>query len=119
LRNQTHASAFATAIRSLSVHIDPFGTGTISDDKILAAVLKVFSFKPADILKQLNVLRLIYSKATNYGPFGKIDDKEIAWELTNKAYALKKAAKQFAVIFKTISKAARGDLCSFLRLSHA
>jgi S-adenosylmethionine synthetase len=77
----------------VSVHIDSFGTGTISDDKILAAVLKVFSFKPADIVKQLNLLRPIYSKTTNYGHFGKIDDKDITWELTNKADALKKAAK--------------------------
>ena len=77
----------------VSVHIDSFGTGTISDDKILAAVLKVFSFKPADIVKQLNLLRPIYSKTTNYGHFGKIDDKDITWELTNKAEALKKAAK--------------------------
>ena len=77
----------------MSVHIDSFGTGTISDDKILAAVLKVFSFKPADIVKQLNLLRPIYSKTTNYGHFGKIDDPDITWEIANKAEALKKAAK--------------------------
>jgi len=77
----------------VSVHIDSFGTGTISDDKILEAVLKVFSFKPADIVKQLNLLRPIYSKTTNYGHFGKIGDPDITWEITNKAEALKKAAK--------------------------
>jgi S-adenosylmethionine synthetase len=77
----------------VSVHIDTFGTGTISDDKILDAVLAVFSFKPADIVKQLNLLRPIYSKTTNYGHFGKIDDKDITWEITNKAEALKKAVK--------------------------
>ena len=76
----------------VSVHIDSFGTGTISDDKILAAVLKVFSFKPADIVKQLNLLRPIYSKTTNYGHFGK-EDKDITWERTDKAAALKKAAR--------------------------
>ncbi len=76
----------------VSVHIDTFGTGTISDDKILAAVLKVFSFKPADIVKQLNLLRPIYSKSTNYGHFGK-SDADLTWEATNKADALKKAAK--------------------------
>ena len=87
---------FAYAIghpEPVSVHIDTFGTGTISDDKILDAVLKVFSFKPADIVKQLNLLRPIYSKSTNYGHFGKIDDADLTWELTNKADALKKAAK--------------------------
>ena len=77
----------------VSVHIDTFGTGTIDDGKILDAVLKVFSFKPADIVKQLNLLRPIYSKTTNFGHFGKIDDPDITWELTDKAEALKKAAK--------------------------
>jgi S-adenosylmethionine synthetase len=76
----------------VSVHIDTFGTGTISDDKILKAVLKVFSFKPADIVSQLKLLRPIYSKTTNYGHFGK-DDPDITWEKTNKTAALKKAAK--------------------------
>jgi S-adenosylmethionine synthetase len=76
----------------VSVHIDTFGTGAISDDKILKAVLKVFSFKPADIVSQLKLLRPIYSKTTNYGHFGK-DDPDITWEKTNKTAALKKAAK--------------------------
>ncbi|WP_395741417.1 methionine adenosyltransferase [Prosthecobacter sp.] len=87
---------FAYAIghpEPVSVHIDTFGTGTIGDDKILAAVLKVFSFKPADIVKQLNLLRPIYGKSTNYGHFGKIGDPDLTWEQTNKADALKKAAK--------------------------
>jgi S-adenosylmethionine synthetase len=75
-----------------SVHIDSFGTGTISDDKILKAVLKVFSFKPAKIVSQLKLLRPIYSKTTNYGHFGK-NDKDITWEKTDKVAALKKAAK--------------------------
>ncbi len=84
---------FAYAIghpQPVSVHVDTFGTGAVSDDKILAAVLKVFSFKPADIVKQLNLLRPIYSKSTNYGHFGK-DDADLTWEAVNKADALKKA----------------------------
>ena len=87
---------FAYAIghpQPVSVHVDSFGTGTVSDDAILAAILKVFSFKPADIVKQLNLLRPIYSKSTNYGHFGKINDADLTWEITNKADALKKAAK--------------------------
>jgi S-adenosylmethionine synthetase len=74
----------------VSVHVDTFGTGTASDEKILAGILKVFSFKPADIVKQLDLLRPIYSKSTNYGHFGK-DDKDLTWESTDKAAALKKA----------------------------
>ncbi|MDB6070829.1 MAG: metK [Verrucomicrobiales bacterium] len=85
---------FAYAIghpQPVSVHIDTFGTGIVSDDAILAAVLKVFSFKPADIVSQLNLLRPIYAKTTNYGHFGK-DDKDLTWEQTNKADELKKIA---------------------------
>ncbi len=74
----------------VSVHVETFDTGTVSDEKILAAILKVFSFKPADIVKQLNLLRPIYSKSTNYGHFGK-DDADLTWESTAKAAALKKA----------------------------
>ncbi len=75
-----------------SVHIDTFGTGKVSDAKILGAVLKVFSFNPSDIVKQLNLLRPIFSKTTNYGHFGK-DDSDITWEKTDKVSALKKAIK--------------------------
>jgi S-adenosylmethionine synthetase len=74
----------------VSVHVDTFGTGTKPDAAILAAILKVFSFKPADIVKQLNLLRPIYSKSTNYGHFGK-DDADLTWEATDKAAALIKA----------------------------
>ena len=74
----------------VSVHVDSFGTGTHPDDTILAAILKVFSFKPADIVKQLNLLRPIYSKSTNYGHFGK-DDADLTWEATDKVAALQKA----------------------------
>lgn len=76
----------------VSVHVDTFGTGTVDDDKILDAVLKVFSFKPADIVKQLKLLRPIFSKSTNYGHFGK-DDADLTWEATNKVTALKKAIR--------------------------
>ncbi len=83
---------FAYAIghpKPVSVHVDSFGTGRVSDDAILAAVLKTFSFKPADIIAQLNLLRPIYSKTTNYGHFGK-DDADLTWESTAIAAKLKK-----------------------------
>jgi S-adenosylmethionine synthetase len=53
----------------------------------------VFSFKPADIVKQLNLLRPIYGKSTNYGHFGKINDPDLTWEQTNKAKALRAALR--------------------------
>jgi S-adenosylmethionine synthetase len=78
----------------VSICVDTFGTGVVSDEKIEQAVREVFSFKPAAIVKQLNLLRPIYSKTTNYGHFGKIDDlSSITWEKTDKVTALKKAAK--------------------------
>ncbi len=56
--------------------------------------VEVFSFKPAAIIRQLNLLRPIYSKTTNYGHFGKVDDlNSITWEKTDKAAALKKAVR--------------------------
>jgi S-adenosylmethionine synthetase len=88
---------FAYAIgypNPVSVAVDTFGTGTVSEAKITEAVEKVFSFKPADIVKQLKLLRPIFSATTNYGHFGKVDDtKTITWERTDKAAALKRAVK--------------------------
>ena len=86
---------FAYAIghpQPVSVYVDTFGTGLASDEDILKAVLKTFSFKPADIVSQLDLLRPIYSKTTNYGHFGK-EDADITWEKTDKAEALKKLVK--------------------------
>ena len=73
----------------LSIAIDTFGTGKVPEEKIEKAVRKVFSFKPADIVKQLDLLRPIYKKTTNYGHFTKSD---LPWEKTDKADALKAAA---------------------------
>lgn len=86
---------FAYAIghpKPLSVHIDTFGTHTVDEEAIERAVLRTFSFKPADIIEQLDLLRPIYSKTTNYGHFGKIDDPDITWEKTDKADALRATA---------------------------
>ncbi len=78
----------------VSVAVDTFGTGQVSDEAITKAVENVFSFKPADIVKQLNLLRPIYGLTTNYGHFGKVDDLQaITWEKTNKVAALKKAIR--------------------------
>jgi S-adenosylmethionine synthetase len=88
---------FAYAIghpKPVSIAVNTFGTGLVSDERITTAVQDVFSFKPADIVKQLDLLRPIYSKTTNYGHFGKVDDLDaITWERTDKAAALKNAAK--------------------------
>ena len=76
----------------VSVCVDTFGTGVVDDAKIAAAAEKVFSFKPANIVRQLKLLRPIYSKTTNYGHFGKVDNLNvITWEKTDKVTALKRA----------------------------
>ena len=88
---------FAYAIgypEPVSVCVNTFGTAIegITDTQIENAVREVFSFKPANIIKQLNLLRPIYRKTTNYGHFGK-NDPDITWEKTDKVKALKRALK--------------------------
>jgi S-adenosylmethionine synthetase len=74
--------------KPVSVYVDTFGTGTVADAKITRAVNRVFSFKPAEIISQLNLLRPIYRQTTNYGHFGK---RTLPWEQTNKVAALRAA----------------------------
>ncbi len=77
----------------VSIHIETFGTHTVPEDAIEKAVTHVFNFKPAAIVEQLDLLRPIYSKTTNYGHFGKTDDLDaITWERTDKAAELASAA---------------------------
>ena len=71
-----------------SIHVDTFGTGIVDDAKIAAAAQAVFSFKPADIVSQLDLLRPIYRESTHYGHFAK---ENLPWESTSKAEALKAA----------------------------
>ena len=78
----------------VSVCVDTFGTAMdgITDEQIEKAVREVFSFKPANIIKQLNLLRPIYRKTTNYGHFGK-NDPDITWEKTDKVKELEARAE--------------------------
>ncbi len=74
----------------VSIHINTFGTNVVDEEKIESAVKEIFNFKPAAIVEQLNLLRPIYGKTTNYGHFGKVDDLDsLTWEKTDKAEALK------------------------------
>src|SRR2546426_3488193 len=93
----------------VSVCINTFGTGVVKDEDIERAVSEVFSFKPAAIIKQLNLLRPIYSKTTNYGHFGK-NDPDITWEKPDKVDALRKAVGKSAVVVaaSTLKKATSG-----------
>jgi S-adenosylmethionine synthetase len=76
----------------VSVHVDTFGTNHVDNAKIEKAIKEIFSFKPADFIRELNLLRPIYRKTTNYGHFGREDDTDsLTWEKTDKAEALKSA----------------------------
>ncbi len=88
---------FAYAIghpEPVSVSVDTFCTGKVDEEKLERAIWEVFNFKPAEIIKQLNLLRPIYRKTTNYGHFGRVDDLDaLSWERTDKAEELKNAVK--------------------------
>ena len=74
----------------VGVFIETFGTGTVSDEKIQAAVLEVFDLRPAAIIRDLDLLRPIYAKTSAYGHFGR-ELPEFSWEKTDRAEALKAA----------------------------
>ena len=85
---------FAYAIghpEPVSVSISTFGTNRVPEERIENAILQTFSFKPAEIVEQLNLLRPIYLKSTNYGHFGK-DDPDLTWERSDRANDLREAA---------------------------
>ncbi len=76
----------------VSVTVDTFGTAKVAPETIEKAVKEVFSFKPADIITQLDLKRPIYDKTTNYGHFGREDQVDaLTWEKTNKVDDLKSA----------------------------
>lgn len=70
----------------VSLAVNTYGTGKYTDDEIVAAISKVFDFRPGSIIEQLGLRRPIYAKTTNYGHFGKSD---MPWESTDKVDALK------------------------------
>ncbi len=76
----------------VSIRVDTFGTNETGEDRIEQAIRAVFSFKPADIIRRLDLLRPIYCKSTNYGHFGREDDTEaLTWERTDQIDALRSA----------------------------
>jgi S-adenosylmethionine synthetase len=75
----------------LSINVETFGTGKISDEKISEIVTHTFDLRPGAIIRDLNLRRPIYKKTAAYGHFGR-DDVQFPWEETNKAEALRKAA---------------------------
>lgn len=74
----------------LSVYVNTFGTGQVSDEKIAQAISQVFDLRPRAIIQNLDLLRPIYRKTAAYGHFGR-EDADFTWEKTDKVEALKQA----------------------------
>lgn len=84
--------AYAIGVaKPVSLMVNTFGTGKISDEQIAALVAEHFDLRPKGIVKALDLLRPIYSKTAAYGHFGR-EEPEFTWEWTDKADALRAAA---------------------------
>ena len=81
--------AYAIGVANpVSVMVDTFGTGKVSDEKIAEAVKKVFDLRPAAIIEALDLRRPIYTPTSAYGHFGR-KDIDLPWEKTDKTEELK------------------------------
>lgn len=81
----SYAIGVATPV---SICVDTFGTGTVSDEIITEAVGRVFDLRPAAIIKELDLRKPIYRQLAAYGHMGR-EDLGVSWEKTDKADALK------------------------------
>lgn len=74
-----------------SIFVDTFGTGVLSDDKIIELIREHFDLRPYGIIKMLDLLHPLYRATATYGHFGR-DDLNLSWEKTDKAALLRQAA---------------------------
>ncbi|MEZ0312278.1 MAG: methionine adenosyltransferase [Myxococcota bacterium] len=101
--------AYAIGVaQPVSIMVETFGTGTVSDQRIEQAVKAEFSGKPADIIKRLDLLKPIYTKTAAYGHFGR-SEPEFGWERTDAAERLQKACKADGGKAHTESRASAGN----------
>jgi S-adenosylmethionine synthetase len=85
--------AYAIGISTpVSINVNSFGTGKISDEQIKELITEHFDLRPKAIIQHLDLLRPIYRKTAAYGHFGR-EDKDFTWEAIDKAEILKAAAK--------------------------
>lgn len=75
----------------LSIRVESFGTGRISDEKIVELVKNNFDLRPAAIIRDLNLRRPIFRKTAAYGHFGR-SDEDFTWERTDKADSIRQQA---------------------------
>lgn len=84
--------AYAIGVaRPVSVSVDTYGTGKVSDEKLVELIYNNFDLRPAGIIKELGLRRPIYRQTAAYGHFGRTD-VELPWEKTDKAEKLRKEA---------------------------
>ncbi len=84
--------AYAIGIaKPVSMMVNTYGTGKVSDEKIIELITKHFDLRPKAIIQTLNLLRPIYAKTASYGHFGR-DEPEFTWEKTDKAELLRSEA---------------------------
>jgi S-adenosylmethionine synthetase len=76
--------------KPLSIHVDTFGTGKMDDEKLAALVAQVFDFRPAAIIKRLDLRRPVYKQTAAYGHFGR-GDLDLSWEKLDYVDKLKSA----------------------------
>lgn len=85
--------AYAIGVaKPVSIMVDTFGTGTVSDEKLSEAVNKVFDLRPSAIIRNLKLQRPIYRQLASYGHIGR-EDLGVEWEKLNKIDELKAAVK--------------------------
>ncbi|OAT74167.1 methionine adenosyltransferase [Parageobacillus thermoglucosidasius] len=88
--------AYAIGVaRPVSISIDTFGTGKVSEDILIKVVRSNFDLRPAGIIKMLDLRRPIYKQTAAYGHFGRTDI-DLPWERTDKAETLKEQALALA-----------------------
>ncbi|MGR6019517.1 methionine adenosyltransferase [Bacillus paranthracis] len=84
--------AYAIGVaQPVSISVDTFGTGKVSEDVLVELVRNNFDLRPAGIIKMLDLRRPIYKQTAAYGHFGRTD-VDLSWERTDKAAALKEQA---------------------------
>ena len=84
--------AYAIGVaKPVSIMVDTFGTGKLDDEKIAELVEKNFDFRPAAIIRDLDLRRPIYRQTAAYGHFGRTDI-DLPWEHTDKAETLRQQA---------------------------
>jgi S-adenosylmethionine synthetase len=81
----------------VSILVHTFGTGAVSEDRLAEIVKANFDCRPGALIRELGLLRPIYQKTAAYGHFGR-SDSDFYWERTNKADALKSAAKKLVPV---------------------